>query len=82
MQLKIGDKIKSLRKEKDITQEEFAEIIGVSNQSVSRWENNICYPDMELLPVIAVFFEITVDVLLGVDNDLEKTLSHSTYRCQ
>ena len=56
MKLNIGDNIRAFRREKDITQEEFAAIIGVSYQSVSRWENNICYPDMELLPTIADFF--------------------------
>ena len=41
MKLKIGSTIKMLRKEKDITQEDFAELLGVSNQSVSRWENGV-----------------------------------------
>ncbi len=72
MKLSIGENIKRLRKEKDITQEELSEILGVSFQSVSRWENNACYPDMELLPVIADFFGITVDNLLGVDESIEK----------
>ncbi|MDD4773978.1 MAG: helix-turn-helix transcriptional regulator [Eubacteriales bacterium] len=72
MKLKIGDQIKYFRRAKDITQEEFAIILGVSYQSVSRWENNTCYPDMELLPTIADFFEITVDKLLGVDESIEK----------
>ncbi|MDD3169107.1 MAG: helix-turn-helix transcriptional regulator [Eubacteriales bacterium] len=72
MILKIGDQIKYLRKAKDITQEEFASILGVSYQSVSRWENDTCYPDMELLPTIAEFFGITVDKLLGVDKSIEK----------
>lgn len=43
MKLMIGDNIKHLRREKDITQEQLAEILGVSYQSVSRWENNACY---------------------------------------
>ena len=72
MKLKIGSTIKMLRKEKDITQEDFAELLGVSNQSVSRWENNVCYPDMELFPVIAGIFGVTVDALLGVDNEAEQ----------
>ena len=49
MKLNIGETIKKLRKERDITQEEFAEVLGVSCQSVSRWENNSCYPDIELI---------------------------------
>ena len=55
MKLNIGDTIKQLREEKDITQDELADILGVSHQSVSCWETGTCYPDMELLPVISNF---------------------------
>ncbi len=72
MKLKIGETIKKLRKEREITQEEFAEVLGVSCQSVSRWENGACYPDMELIPTIAGFFAVSVDKLLGVDEEMEK----------
>ena len=72
MKLNIGETIKKLRKERDITQEEFAEILGVSCQSVSRWENNSCYPDIELIPAIAAFFDISTDKLMGVDEVAEK----------
>ena len=72
MKLSIGENIKLFRKEKDITQEQLAEMLNVSSQSVSRWELGICYPDMELLPMLAEIFEITVDKLLGVDNIAEK----------
>ena len=76
MKLRIGEQIKQLRKAKDITQEEFAEILGVSFQSVSRWENNTCYPDVELLPTIADFFGISVDALLGVNEAYEQERVH------
>ena len=72
MKLNIGNIIKYLRKEKDITQEELADILGVSYQSVSRWETGVCYPDMELIPVIAEFFGVTSDTLLGVDENIER----------
>lgn len=72
MKLNIGETIKRLRKEREITQEEFAEMLGVSCQSVSRWENNSCYPDIELIPIIAAFFEISTDKLMGVDEVAEK----------
>ena len=72
MKLNIGNTIKHLRKEKDITQEELADILGVSYQSVSRWETGVCYPDMELLPVIADFFGVTADRLLGVHEKIEQ----------
>lgn len=72
MKFSIGENIKLFRKAKDITQEQLAEMLNVSSQSVSRWELGICYPDMELLPMLAEIFEITVDKLLGVDNIAEK----------
>lgn len=72
MQLNIGENIKRFRKERNITQEELSEILGVSFQSVSRWENGTCYPDLELLPTIAEFFRITVDSLLGVNEVIEQ----------
>ena len=72
MKLNIGNRIKELRRSKEITQEEFADYLGVSYQSVSRWENGVCYPDMELLPIIANFFSVTVDYLMGVDDAIEK----------
>ena len=71
MKLNIGETIKKLRKEREITQEEFAEVLGVSCQSVSRWENNSCYPDIELIPTIAAFFDISTDKLMGIDKAAE-----------
>lgn len=72
MKLNIGETIKKMRKEREITQEEFAEVLGVSCQSVSRWENNSCYPDIELIPTIAAFFGISTDRLMGVDETKEQ----------
>ena len=72
MKLNIGETIKRLRKEREITQEEFAEVLGVSCQSVSRWENNNCYPGIELIPAIAGFFGISTDRLMGIDEITEK----------
>ena len=72
MKLNIGENIKRLRRENEITQEAFAEILGVSCQSVSRWENGACYPDMELLPTISDYFQVTVDQLLGINEAVEE----------
>ena len=72
MKLQIGETLKCLRKEKGITQEELAEVLGVSCQSVSRWELGICYPDIELLPEISDFFAVTADKLLGTDSLIER----------
>ena len=63
----IGETIRKLRKEKSITQDELAGFLGVSYQSVSKWERCESYPDITLVPSIAVFFGVTTDFLLGVN---------------
>lgn len=67
MTITLGENIKKKRTEQGITQEQLAEVLEVSPQAVSRWENQAAYPDIELLPVIAGYFDVTVDELLGVD---------------
>jgi len=67
MKVKIGNKIKALRDSRRITQERLAEHLGMTAQAISRWENETCYPDMEMLPAIADYFGITLDELLCVD---------------
>ena len=61
----LGDKIRSLRKNKKITQAQLAEALSVSSQSVSKWENNMSVPDISVLPVIARYFGITMDELFN-----------------
>lgn len=65
MDIKINEQIAFLRKQRGMTQEELALTLGVTNQSVSKWENNICCPDIQLLPKIAELFNVSVDSLLG-----------------
>ena len=67
MNLNFAENLKHLRKEKGVTQEKLSEVLGVSAQSVSRWELAICYPDIEMLPAIANYFGTTVDALLSND---------------
>lgn len=69
MKLNFSENLKHLRKENGITQEKLADVLGVSSQSVSRWELSICYPDLEMLPSIANYFGVTVDSLLSNDID-------------
>ena len=61
----IGDKIKLLRKNKNVTQLQLAEALAVSAQSVSKWENYVSAPDIAVLPEIARYFGITMDELFG-----------------
>lgn len=61
----IGTKIQVLRKNKNMTQSQLAEVLSVSSQSVSKWENNLSVPDISLLPIIARYFGITMDELFN-----------------
>ena len=61
--MNIGNKIKELRKQRGITQEQLANSIGVSFQAVSKWENNIALPDIALAPALASYFGVSMDVL-------------------
>ena len=61
--IKLGEKIKSLRKRKNISQEVFANYLGVSFQAVSKWENSNTMPDVTMIPAIASFFGVSTDEL-------------------
>ena len=67
MEICLSKRLKSLRQERGITQEELAEFLKISSQAVSKWERNEGYPDISLLPKIAGYFHTTVDDILGVD---------------
>lgn len=62
--IKIGEKIRLLRRKNDVTQDRLADHLGVTPQAVSRWESGVCYPDMNYLPGIADYFSVTMDELL------------------
>ena len=63
-QQKIGQFLKNLRKEKKLTQEELAEILGVSNRSISRWENGKTMPDFDLLIELAKHYDVEIMEIL------------------
>lgn len=63
MAMKIGEKIKVLRKGKNISQESLAKALGVTFQAVSKWETNATVPDVSLIPSIASFFGVSIDAL-------------------
>ncbi|MBE6611196.1 MAG: helix-turn-helix transcriptional regulator [Ruminococcaceae bacterium] len=67
MELMIAQTIRRHRKARNLTQEQLAAALGISSQSVSKWECGDGYPDITLLPNIANFFGITVDELIGND---------------
>ena len=63
----IAENLKSLRKSRDWTQEDVAEILGVSPQSVSKWERGETYPDITLLPALANLYKVSVDAIIGME---------------
>ena len=72
MNLNIGENIKRLRREKKITQEQIADYLSISVASVSKWERNETYPDITNLIPLAHYFNVTLDELLGYDEEKTK----------
>ena len=73
----IGSRIKELRKERGMTQEQLAKSVGISSQAISKWENNIALPDITLVPILAQIFGVTIDDLFAynrkeIQNDIEQ----------
>lgn len=75
MKLEFGEKVRSLRTERGLTQEKLADFLGVSFQAVSKWERGDTVPDIYMLPSIASFFGVTIDYLLNYDVNKEKDIS-------
>lgn len=74
MDMRLGDNIRALRKERGLTQEQLAEALGVTIGAVYKWEAKLSFPELALLVEIADFFDTSVDALLGYamkDNRLD-----------
>ncbi len=67
MTFHLGENLRTFRLQKGLTQEQVADVFGVSPQAISRWENGSAYPDVTLLPGIAMYFDVSLDTLLGMD---------------
>ena len=65
--MKLGEKIRFLRKQHGMSQEYLAEKLGVSFQAISKWETGLSLPDVALIPAIASFFCVTTDDLFDFD---------------
>lgn len=89
-EMELGTKIKTLRLRAGLTQEMLAEELGVSFQTISKWENSVCAPDITMLPKLSVYFGVTIDELFDltteqrlhrIENmlDMEQELPHSTF---
>lgn len=79
-QQKVGEFLKTLRNQKYITQAELAEVLGVSNRSISRWENGTTMPDFDLVIELAKYYEVEVGEILdgerkdNMDRKTEETM--------
>ena len=65
--LHLPENLKKYRLLKNLTQEDVAEYLGITAQSVSKWERGESYPDITFLPALANIFETSVDLLIGMD---------------
>ena len=70
MNIKIGEIIKKLRKERDVTQEKLADYLGISYQAVSKWENGTALPDITLVVPLANFFGVSTDELFSLNEQI------------
>lgn len=64
-QIYFGERLASYRKNLGLSQEGLAQLVGVTNQAVSKWESDQCCPDIMLLPALADIFEVSIDELFG-----------------
>ncbi len=67
--MNLGNKIKALRLKAGLTQEMLANEFGVTYQTISKWENDVCAPDIEMLPRISIYFGISIDELFDLTAD-------------
>ena len=63
----LAENLKKYRIKKNLTQEELADLLGLTPQSISKWERAESYPDITLLPALANIFETSIDLLIGMD---------------
>ncbi|MDR3313544.1 MAG: helix-turn-helix domain-containing protein [Oscillospiraceae bacterium] len=80
MELHIATQLKHLRKQRDLTQEELAEILSVTPQAISKWERGEGYPDIVILPGIAAYFGVTLDALFGMEDRDRLAAYHAQWK--
>ena len=72
--MNIGNQILNIRKENQLTQEEFGKLFHVTRQTVSNWENGKSYPELQILVSISNQFNVSLDTLLKEDSKMVKTI--------
>ena len=83
--MSIGSTIRKLRREREMTQEQLAECLGITANAVSQWECNRTAPDISQLPILARVLQVTVDRLLGIDYCMDeqeiRRISEESFAC-
>lgn len=79
-EINIAQVLMNKRKEKNVTQDELAGYIGISKASVSKWETGLSYPDIALLPLLAAYFNISIDELMDYKPQMVSADIHKLYR--
>lgn len=77
--MNIGQRIADIRKENNLTQEEFGDIFHVTRQTVSNWETEKNYPDLKILVDISDHFQISLDQLLKEDPDMIERIDRERF---
>lgn len=64
----FSERLKDLRKEKGVSQEELAKVLHITRQSISKWETGTAYPDMEKMKMLSDFYELSLDELMDQES--------------
>lgn len=78
--LHLSENLRKYRILKNLTQEDVAEHLGITPQSISKWERGECFPDITLLPALANIFETSVDLLIGMDTIRAKETRYNIHK--
>ncbi len=74
----LGEKIYELRKTRGLSQEQLAEVLNVSRQSISKWEGNVTYPESDKLIALSDYFQVSLDYLMKADRTDETVIQTET----
>ncbi len=76
--LYFGSKLRALRQEKELTQQQLADRLGVTKATISAYETNAKYPSVEVLIALSIFFHVSADYLLGLSEQRQTEYVHLT----
>lgn len=76
----FSENFRQYRKLRGVTQEETGQALGVTFQTVSKWERGECWPDVTLLPGIAAYFDVSIDALFGMNQLRDRKRLNEAYR--